>query len=43
MRSVIGGWDGEAILESLAAILGVMAVGQTLSLLALRRRLRRGG
>lgn len=42
MRAVIDGWDGTAILEALAAIFGVMVVGMTLALLALRGRLRRG-
>ena len=45
MRSLcIGGWDGEAHRSRrFAAIVGVMVAEQTLALLALRRRLRRGG
>jgi ABC-2 type transport system permease protein len=42
MRSLVPGWDGEAIVEGLAAILGVGIVSFTLALWALKGRLERG-
>lgn len=43
MRSlVLEGWDGEAILEGVSAIVGIALVSMTLALRALRGRLRRG-
>lgn len=39
---VLDGWDGGAILEAVAAIVGIAIVSMTLALLALRGRLRRG-
>lgn len=43
MRSLLlVGWDGEALAEGFAAILGVGTVSMTLAMLALRGRIRRG-
>jgi ABC-2 type transport system permease protein len=42
MRSLSTGWDGSAIAEGGAAILGIGIVSMTLALLALRGRVKRG-
>jgi ABC-2 type transport system permease protein len=41
MRSLFTGWDGGALVEAFAAIVGVGLVSMTLSMLALRGRVRR--
>jgi ABC-2 type transport system permease protein len=43
LRSLIlGGWDARALLEGVAALVGIGAFGMTLAVLALRGRVRRG-